>query len=54
MSTHVNIENDEVTIPYYAEHKNGLIAGFFGQFRFLSNFYILDDGIFFEDLRHSG
>lgn len=50
MSSHVNIENDEVTIPYYAIHKDGEIRGFFGQFRFLSNFYILENGIWFEGL----
>lgn len=44
MSEHVNIENDEVTIPYYALHKDGLISGFFGPFRFLSNFYMIEDG----------
>jgi len=52
MSTHVNIENDEVTIPYYAVHKDGEIRGFFGQFRFLSNFYILDEGVTFEELTY--
>jgi ribA/ribD-fused uncharacterized protein len=50
MSTHVNIENDEITIPYYAVHKDGEIRGFFGPYRFLSNFYILDSGVTFEDL----
>lgn len=52
MSNHVNIENDELTVPYYAVHKDGLIAGFFGIFRFLSNFYILENGIWFEDLTY--
>jgi ribA/ribD-fused uncharacterized protein len=50
MSNHVNIENDEITIPYYAVHKDGLIAGFFGPFRFLSNFYILQNGVCFEEM----
>jgi ribA/ribD-fused uncharacterized protein len=50
MSNHINIENDEVTIPYYAIHKDGEIRGFFGQYRFLSNFYILSEGVTFEDL----
>lgn len=50
MSIHVNIENDEVTIPYYAVHNDELIAGFFGSFRFLSNFYILENGVSFEEL----
>lgn len=52
MSNHVNIENDEVTIPYYAVHKDGEIRGFFGQFRFLSNFFILENGVTFEDLTY--
>lgn len=47
---HVNIENDEITVPNYAVHKDGLIAGFFGQFRFLSNFYTLQEGVVFEEL----
>ena len=50
MSEHVNIENDEVTVPYYAVHKDGMIAGFFGPFSFLSNFYILKNGVWFEEL----
>lgn len=50
MSQHVNIENDEVTIPYYAVHKDGEVHGFFGIFRFLSNFYILKVGVTLEDL----
>jgi ribA/ribD-fused uncharacterized protein len=45
MSEFVNIQNDEVTIPYFAIHKDGQISGFFGQFRFLSNFFILDEGV---------
>jgi ribA/ribD-fused uncharacterized protein len=52
MSEHVNIENDEVTVPYYAVHKDGEIHGFFGQFRFLSNFYILENGVVFEELTY--
>lgn len=47
---HVNIENDEITVPYYAIHKDRLIAGFFGKFRFLSNFYTLENGVTFEDI----
>jgi len=50
MSKHVNVENDTTTIPWYAVHKDGLIAGFFGPFRFLSNFYILKNGVGFEGL----
>jgi ribA/ribD-fused uncharacterized protein len=52
MSNHVNVENDEVTIPYYAVHKDGEIRGFFGPYRFLSNFYILSEGVTFEDLTY--
>jgi ribA/ribD-fused uncharacterized protein len=52
MSNHVNIENDEVTIPYYAIHNDGKIFGFFGPFRFLSNFYIPKNGVVFEDLMY--
>ena len=50
MSNHVNICNDEVTIPYYAVHKDGLIAGFFANFRWLSNFYVLENGVFVGEL----
>ena len=46
----VNIENDEITIPYYAIHKDGMIFGFFGPFRFLSNFYILESGVCLDEL----
>lgn len=44
MSEKVNIENDEITVPYYAVHADGKICGFFGAFRFLSNFYMLEEG----------
>ncbi len=47
---HVNIENDEVTIPYYAVHADGKICGFFGPFRFLSNFFIVENGIWLDGL----
>lgn len=50
MAEHVNIENDEVTIPYYAIHKDGIIAGFFGSFSFLSNFYILETGVCLDEV----
>jgi ribA/ribD-fused uncharacterized protein len=50
MKTHVNIELDEVTVPYYAVHKDGLISGFFGDYRFLSNFYPLENGVFLSEL----
>lgn len=44
------VENDEITVPYYAVHKDGEIRGFFGPFRFLSNFYILENGVGFEEM----
>jgi|FAXJ01.1.fsa_nt_gi GTP cyclohydrolase II len=47
---HVNIENDEVTIPYYAVHKDSSILGFFGPFRFLSNFFILENGVCLDEV----
>lgn len=50
MSNHVNIEVDEVTVPYYAVHKDGKIHGFFGAFRFLSNFFPCPNGVVFEEL----
>jgi ribA/ribD-fused uncharacterized protein len=50
MKTHVNIELDEVTVPYYTIHKDGLISGFFGDYRFLSNFYPLENGVFLSEL----
>ncbi len=50
MKDHVNIELDEVTVPYYAVYKDGLISGFFGDFRFLSNFYPLENGVFLDEL----
>jgi ribA/ribD-fused uncharacterized protein len=46
----VKFQNDEITVPYFAIHDDGKIYGFFGPFRFLSNFYILDNGVFMEDL----
>jgi ribA/ribD-fused uncharacterized protein len=49
---HINIENDEATIPYYADHKDGLIAGFFGCFSFLSNFYALENGVTIDELTY--
>ena len=42
--------NDEITIPYYAIHTNGKIFGFFGAFRFLSNFYILENGVCLDEI----
>lgn len=37
-------------IPDYAYHSNDKICGFFGLFRFLSNFYPVPNGIYYEDL----
>ena len=34
-----NSTMNEREVPYYAIHKDGVIAGFFGEFSFLSNFY---------------
>lgn len=50
MKNHVNIELDEVTVPYYAVYRDGLISGFFGDYRFLSNFYPLENGVFLSEL----
>lgn len=52
------IEADEITIPAYAIQKNGIIAGFFGNFRFLSNFYIAEagvslNGLYFPSVEHA-
>lgn len=50
MPEHVNISNDEITVPYYAVHADGKILGFFGPFRFLSNFFVFEGGVCYEDL----
>ncbi len=50
MKTNFNIELNEVTVPYYAVYKDGLISGFFGDYRFLSNFYPLENGVFLNEL----
>ena len=42
--------NPETQVPYYAVHKDGLIAGFFGPFRFLSNFHILENGVCLDEV----
>jgi ribA/ribD-fused uncharacterized protein len=52
MSTHVNIETDERTVPYYVDYTDGKIHGFFGAFRFLSNFYPCKNGVVFEELHY--
>jgi ribA/ribD-fused uncharacterized protein len=50
MSQHVNIENEESTVPWYAVHEDGKIFGFFGSFSFLSNFYTVPSGIWMDEL----
>ena len=42
--------NSQRPIPYYAVHKDGIIAGFFGIFRFLSNYEVLWNGVWYEKL----
>jgi hypothetical protein len=44
---------NETSIPYYAIHKDGMIAGFFGAFRFLSNFYPLENGVCLDEVYYS-
>lgn len=42
---------NESKVPYYAVHADGKICGFFGPFRFLSNFYVVsDESIHFDGL----
>ena len=43
-------ENKESVVPYYAVHRDGIIAGFFGVFSFLSNFYVLENGVAVDDV----
>lgn len=50
MKNHTNIEWDETIIPAYALHDDGKICGFFGPFRFLSNFYPLESGVCLDEL----
>lgn len=50
MSNEVKYNKNESAIPYYVRHEDGLIAGFFGQFRFLSNFQNLQNGVFLDEL----
>lgn len=45
-----HIQMDEVMVPHYAVHEDGKIYGFFGAFRFMSNFYPLNVGVVFEEL----
>jgi len=43
------MKNQKRKVPYFAKHEDGLIGGFFGEFSFLSNFYILENGVCFEE-----
>ena len=44
--------NYDTQIPYYAVHEDGKICGFFGPFRWMSNFFILENGIWYEELMY--
>ena len=50
MSDHIDVSTNHRDVPWYAVHKDGIIAGFFGDFSFLSNFYVLKNGVWFEEL----
>lgn len=39
-------------VPYYAIHTDGLISGFFGDFDFLSNFYICNNGVWMGEIAY--
>lgn len=41
---------NESRVPPYAVHADGKICGFFGPFRFLSNFYVSKTGVWFEEM----
>lgn len=49
MSEHINVEFEDL-VPHYAIHSNDVIAGFFGPFRFLSNFYPVNGGVGFDEI----
>lgn len=56
MKKHVNIEKDEITIPEYAIHDDKRICGFFGTFRFLSNFFpakVHYEGLDYSSVEHA-
>lgn len=42
----------EVKVPEYAIHNYNEIRGFFGKYRFLSNFYACPNGIWYEGLKY--
>lgn len=46
MKYHINVETDEKTIPEYASVTHEMICGFFGENRFLSNFYPSKVGVY--------
>jgi len=46
MKMNINIEEDEVTVPDYASVKDDGIYGFFGENRFLSNFFPCKIGVY--------
>jgi ribA/ribD-fused uncharacterized protein len=49
MSEHINSKFEEL-VPHYAIHSNDIIAGFFGPFRFLSNFYPVKNGVGLDEM----
>ena len=45
-----NLDTDESRVPDYAFYSDEKICGFFGVFRFLSNFFRVPNGIHYEGL----
>lgn len=43
--------HSESSVPEYATHNSHAIKGFFGEYRFLSNFYPCPNGIWYEGLK---
>jgi len=52
MGNHINVEYDGSTIPDYAFYSDDKICGFFGLFRFLSNFFPVPNGVHYEGLTY--
>lgn len=55
MKKHINVEW-ESNVPEYAIHTNDKVCGFFGTFRFLSNFFparVHFDGIYYPSVEHA-
>ena len=50
MSNHIDVSDNHKEVPWYAVHRDGIIAGFFGSFSFLSNFYILENGVCLDEV----